>query len=195
MDNPLANYDKSLLKLKSCSFLNTYKRVNWDTVIAELTVRTGSAVTTDPSRWNTETPGYQEIYSLWKTANFNPASIKWVNYYPEVDYSQEIVDEVADYLRVKVHRSWISRLDSGFIAPWHWDVDDHESQYLAKGTPVRYSIIMNPPTLGNIFIVGDDYIYNSPQGSIFKWHNYKEWHSGINAGMTPSFMFHLLAYS
>lgn len=194
MDNPTAEFDKRLLKLESSVFLNTYRRIEWQEVIASLLHTEGSSVTTDPSRWNTDTPGYNEIYTLWKNANFNSNSIKWINYYPEIHFNESLVNDIASYLHVNVHRSWISRVDPGYFAPKHWDVDDNEQEYLQKGKILRYSIMMGEPTYGHIFILGNDYIYNCPKGSIFKWNNYKDWHSGINAGMTPKFMLHLLAY-
>ncbi len=195
MFNPSSYYDRRLLNLKSSIYLGSYRRIQWSDLIIDLQNKQGVEVTTNPEYWNLDTPGYSEIYKMWQDANFNKNSIKWTNYYPGTHFAQELVDDVAFYLRLTgVHRSWISRVDSGFIAPWHWDVDDNESAYLEKGPIKRYSVIMGNPTLGHIFILGDDYIYNVPWGSIFKWNNYKEWHSGINAGMCPKFMFHIIGY-
>lgn len=193
MDNPDSHFDKNILNLTNSVFLNTYKRVNWNRVIDELPIG-GVEITTDPKKWKMDNPEYSKIYDMWTNANFNVNAIKWINYYPEHHFPKLIVDDIAMYLRVNVHRAWISRIDPGYFAPWHWDVDDNEEEYLTKGTPTRYSIILCPPTHGHIFIINDDYIYNVPQGSIFKWNNYRDWHSGINAGMTPKYMFHLLAY-
>ena len=92
------------------------------------------------------------------------------------------------------HRSWISRVDPGYYAPWHWDIDDNEKFYLQKGIPTRYSIMIGESFPGQIFIIGQDHIYNCPEGSIFRWNNYKEWHCGINASMVPKYMLHILAY-
>ncbi len=195
MQNNSAHFDKKLLALESSIFLSTYRRINWNEVIVSLLEKEGSAVTTDPSRWNTDTTGYNEIYAMWKNANFNSDSIKWINYYPRVHFDQSLVDDIADYLNVNVHRAWISRIDPGYFAPKHWDVDDNENEYLLKGDISRYSILMGDPTHGHIFILGDDYLFNCPKGSIFKWNNHRDWHSGINAGMVPKFMFHLIAYN
>lgn len=194
MENPESHFDKRLYSLKDCVFLNSFKRVNWDEIILSLSTQTGVDITTDPTRWNLDTPGYSEIYKSWQIANFNPSAIKWTNYYPTTHFSEDITQSFAKYLRVDVHRSWISKVDPGYYSPWHWDVDDNEQAYLNKGVPKRYSIMMDRPAMGQIFILGKDYLYDCPQGSIFKWNNYKEWHAGINAGMTPKYMFHLLAY-
>lgn len=167
--------------------------IDWHNVIDTL-VQPGVPVTTDPSRWNLDTPGYKDIYAIWQKANFNAAAIKWTNYYPEKHFPASITETIADSLGVGIHRSWISKIDPGFFAPWHWDVDDNEAQYLTKGAVRRFSVFIEPPAHGHIFIIGDRYYFNQPLGTVVEWDNYKEWHSGINAGMTPKYMFHLLAY-
>jgi hypothetical protein len=188
-------FDKRLLSLKSTAYLGYYYRFNLAELISSLIDLDGSEVTTDPSRWNMDTGGYSEIYKMWQEAKFNSSSIKWINYYPDKHYTQDLVNDAARYLRLSgVHRSWISRIDPGFYAPWHWDVDDNEHEYLTKGNIKKYSIMLGKPALGHIFIVGEDYLYNLPEGSIFKWKNYRDWHAGINAGMTPNFMLHILGY-
>jgi len=193
MDNPYALYDKRLLNLESCAFLNTYKRIDLDEVIQNL--GKGVDVTTDPSRWGSESSDVKEIHKLWQDANFNPESIKWTNYYPGYDFSQDLVNDVAFYLRMNgVHRAWISKVDPGFYAPWHWDADEKEQEYLDKGEVRRYSIFIGHKGLGHVFMLGKDYLYNLPKGSIFRWKDYKEWHAGMNAGLTPKYMFHIIGY-
>lgn len=168
---------------------------DWDSIIDQLVDQEGSAVTTDPSRWNLDTPGYNEIFKSWKEANFNSAAIKWINYYPDTHFSNDVVQVVADTFGLTgVHRSWISRIDPGYMAPWHWDVDDNEEEYLKCGPILRYTVIIKPFANGHVFILGNDYYYNLPQHSIIKWDNHREWHSGINAGMEPNWMFHILGY-
>jgi hypothetical protein len=188
-------FDKRLLSLKSTAYLGYYYRFNLEDIVSSLTNQVGIEITTNPDHWNMDTEGYSEIYKIWREAKFNPASIKWINYYPNTHYDQSLVNDIAKYLRLNgVHRSWISRIDPGYYAPWHWDVDDLESEYLIKGPIKRYSIMLGKPALGHIFIVGDDYLYNLPDGSIFKWNNYKDWHAGTNAGLVPNFMLHILGY-
>ena len=193
LHNPTSYFDTNLLNLKNSVFLNSYHRVDWNKVIKELP-RDGVEITTDPSKWNMDNPEYAKIYRLWTESNFNISAVKWINYYPGKHFPEQLVNDIARYLRVNVHRAWISRIDPGYFAPWHWDADDNAAEYLTKGIPKRYSIILCPPTHGHIFIINNDYIYNVPQGSIFKWNNYQDWHSGINAGMIPKYMLHLLAY-
>ena len=169
--------------------------INWNDVIEHLSNQEGVSVTTDPKRWNLDTPGYNEIYKLWSEANFNPNSIKWINYYPETHYDKEIESNIAESLNIGVHRSWISRIDPGYYAPWHWDVDDNEEKFLTKGNILRFSCFIKEPSMGHVFILGDKYLYDMPQGTIIKWDNYKEWHCGINGGLKPKYMMHIIGYN
>jgi len=164
---------------------------DWSAIIKNL--KEGSDVTVDPKRWNLDNPEYTKIFNVWKDANFNLNSIKWTNYYPGIHFSEKIIDEQIEHLKIqKIHRSWISKLDPGFMAPWHWDVDDHEEEYLKYGHIYRYTIMIEAMDHGHILIIGKDHHFNQPKNTIIKWSNYKEWHSGINAGMTPSYMLHIL---
>ena len=195
MQNLSSHFDRRLLNLQDSIFLSTYRRRDLSKTIADLSNRKGTVLTVDYDKWDKNDSQYNEIYKMWSDSNFNVNAIKWTNYYPGIDFDQELVDDVAFYLRLEgVHRAWISRLDPGFYAPHHWDVDDNESQYLSNGYPLRYSIFLNNPILGHILIVGRDYLYQAPWGSIFKWKNYKEWHTGINGGFQPNYMLHILGY-
>lgn len=172
-----------------------YKAQIWDKIIDSLSLEQGVDVVFDKSRWNLNTPGYTDVYQLWKDSNFNENSIKWINYYPTKHYDKNIIDDLANHLKVETIRSWISRIDPGYFAPWHWDIDDKETEYLSKGNLIRFSCFIERPSMGHVFILGDQYYFNVPQGTLIKWSNYKDWHCGINGGLTSKFMLHLLAYS
>jgi hypothetical protein len=169
-----------------------YNNIDWKKLTNQLLTQDGISITTDPLKWNLNTSGYLEIYKMWQSANFNSSAIKWINYYPNKHFHQSIIDNISDHLKIKHIRSWISRIDPGYFAPWHWDVDDNEQEYLSNGKIQRYSIFIEPPTFGHIFILGNDYLINESLGSIIQWNNHREWHSGINAGMVPKFMLHIL---
>lgn len=170
--------------------------INWDDIISDLLTKDGNPITTDPDIWHLDTPGYDEIYNAWKAANFNLATIKWINYYPGKHFSKDIVEEVAQQLGLKgIHRSWISRIDPGYMAPWHWDVDENEQEYLVHGPIIRYTVIIKEFAHGHIFIIGDKYFYNLYKGKSICWDNYREWHSGINAGMEPNWLLHIVGYN
>jgi len=177
------------------NFMKGCLMINWDNIIEQISILDGVPITTDPSRWNLDTPGYTEIYDIWKKANFNSAAIKWINYYPEQHFSKTVINEVAESLGLAgVHRAWISRIDPGYMAPWHWDVDDNEEEYLRHGHIWRYTIIIRKFAHGHIFIIDDQYYYNQEKDTVISWKHHRDWHSGINAGMEPNYMLHVLGY-
>ena len=182
--------------LTSATFLGLIDDLNFDDLLKTLYDKEGATVSTDLSRWNLDTPGYSDIHKLWIDAKFNNNAIQWTNYYPVSHFESKIIDEVASYLKLqKVHRAWVSRIDPGYYAPWHWDVDDNEEEYAKEGPISRYTITLEPSKLGHILILGNDYLFNLPSNAIYKWNNHREWHAGINAGLNPTFMLHIVALS
>jgi len=85
-------------------------------------------------------------------------------------------------------------VEPGYMTGYHYDIDDNEKEYLKHGTLKRYSVFISKPSLGQIFILGNDYYFNNPQGTILKWGNYRDWHNGINGGLENKYMFHIIGY-
>jgi hypothetical protein len=162
--------------------------INWDSVINKLT--DGKVVTVDPARWNMDNPEYKQMLELWKSKNFNTDSVKWTNYYNTKDIETTLAEELC----ITPLRSWISCVEPGYMTGYHYDIDDNEKEYLAHGTLKRYSIFISKPSVGQLFILGSDYYYNKPQGTMLKWGNYREWHNGINGGLENKYMFHIIGY-
>jgi hypothetical protein len=77
---------------------------------------------------------------------------------------------------------------------YHYDIDDHEEEYLKLGVIKRYSIFISKPAIGHLFILDKEYFYNKPQGTLLKWNNYRNWHNGINGGLENKYMFHIIGY-
>jgi len=162
--------------------------INWNTVISNL--KNGRVITVDPARWNMANPEYQQMLELWKSKNFNTDSVKWTNFYD----TKEIETKIANELNITPLRSWISCVEPGFMTGYHYDIDDNEEEYLKYGLLKRYSVFISEPSIGHIFILGKEYFYNKPQGTIVKWSNYREWHNGINGGLENKYMFHIIGY-
>jgi hypothetical protein len=162
--------------------------INWDSVISNL--KDGRVVTVDPTRWNMNNPEYAEILKLWKDSNFNTDSVKWTNYYDTKDLEAEL----AVQLNITPLRSWISCVEPGYMTGYHYDIDDNEKEYLTHGKIKRYSVFINQPSIGQLFILGNEYHYNKIQGSVLEWQNYREWHNGINGSLSNKYMFHLLGF-
>lgn len=162
--------------------------INWNTVISEL--KDGKVITIDPSRWNMANPEYKEMLELWKSHDFNTNSVKWINYYD----CKDIEIEIAKKVNVTPLRSWISCVEPGYMTGYHYDIDDNETEYLKLGKLKRYTVFISQPKLGHIFILGEKYYYQQPQGTMLEWNTHREWHNGINGGFTNKYMFHLLGY-
>jgi len=162
--------------------------INWDSVIANL--KDGQVVTVDPARWNMSNPEYSEILKLWKDNNFNTDSVKWTNYYN----TKDIEAEIATNLNIVPLRSWISCVEPGYMTGYHYDIDDNEQEYLAHGLLKRYTIFIGKSDVGHLFILGKDYYFNKLQGTMLKWGSHREWHNGINGGLSNKYMFHILGY-
>jgi hypothetical protein len=162
--------------------------INWNAVIADL--KDGRDITVDPKIWNMMNPEYAEILKLWKDNNFNTDSVKWTNYYN----TKDIEAELASQLFVTPLRSWISCVEPGYMTGHHYDIDDNETEYLKHGKIKRFSVFMSKPSIGQLFIMGDNYYYNMEQGYILVWGNHREWHNGINGSLANKYMFHLLGY-
>ncbi len=163
--------------------------IDWDKVISNL--KDGNVVTVDPQRWNMNNPEYSEMLKLWESNNFNTNSVRWVNYYD----TKEIETILSKHLNITPLRSWISCVEPGYMTGYHYDIDDNESEYLKHGPIKRYSVFISKPTVGHLFILNKDYLYNTPQGTIVKWNNHRDWHNGINGGFSNKYMFHILGYN
>jgi hypothetical protein len=166
--------------------------IEWNNVINVLDA--GIAITPDPSRWDLSNPEYQKIYAQWEQANFNMSAIKWTNFYPGQQFDERLVNTISQDLGITTHRAWISKIEPGYFAPWHWDVDDNINEYKSKGDIQRYSIFVSNPHPAHFFTTDDQVFSNTPQGTVYKWKDSNSWHAGANAGLTPKYMFHILGY-
>ncbi len=162
--------------------------IDWNKVIDNL--KDGQVVTVDPARWDMNNPEYKTILDLWKDSNFNTDSVKWINYYDTKDVEKDI----ADQLGITPLRSWVSCVEPGYMTGYHYDIDDNEKKYLAQGNIKRYSVFASHPSVGQLFILGHEYHYNKPQGTILEWNSYKDWHNGINGSLSNKYMFHIIGY-
>jgi hypothetical protein len=167
--------------------------INWKDIV--LNLKNGVEITPNVEYWNLNTPGYIDILNLWKSSNFNLSSIKWTNFYPGKHFSLDVEKTVSQNLNINPLRSWISKIDPGFCAPWHWDVDDNEAEYQTRGNLVRYSCFAEEPTPGHIFQLENNYYYNVPCGQLIKWKHHRQWHAAANFGLTPKYMYHILGFT
>jgi hypothetical protein len=136
-----------------------------------------------------------EMLKNLNDAKFNKAAIKWINYYPDIHFSNSIVTQFIDLVGANgSHRAWVSRIDPGYAAPWHWDADEKERDYLKKGPITRYTLFLKDFAPGQIFVLDKDIIVQAKEGEVIKWKSHALWHSAANVSLVPNWMIHLVAY-
>jgi hypothetical protein len=168
--------------------------INWYDIVQSISAKPGKAITADQAIWNMGNPEYSKIYDMWQAGNMNMPSVRWINYYPDIDFDQSVSDEFAESVGVTPLRSWISRIDPGYCAPLHYDVDDNEEEYLKNGELRRFTCFIIHPLIGHVMAVDKEYLYSQPLGTIYNWPNYRAWHGAMNAGLRSNYMFHLIGY-
>lgn len=132
-------------------------------------------------------PGLKEITDMWHNADYG-TSVQWDMFYPGVHFDNSIVEQFVKWAGLtSFTNAWVSRIQPGYFAPIHWDVQDDEP----LPDTVRYHVHMSNPQFGHIFIVEDKCLYNQDQGSTYKWSSRKAWHAGTNCGLTPKYIFNI----
>lgn len=169
--------------------------LDWNSLLETINLQQGKSITISEKNWNLNNPEYMKILESWKGADFNFQSIGWINYYPGTHFKTSWVQKAQERLCLQgVHRSWISRINPGYYAPWHWDIDDNVEAYKQKGEILRYSIFIGHPNRCHVFVTETSCNTMQKQGTCIKWKSYDEWHAGMNAGLQPKFMFHIIGY-
>jgi hypothetical protein len=167
--------------------------INWAELIAHLETQQGDARTYGVDFYQNKDGRFDEVIELWKSAGYDRSgTVEWINFYPGKHFDQEIVNNYANTLNIKCIRAWVSKINPGRYAPYHWDIDDNEEEHLKQGDLVRYTTHICEPDLGHIFIVDKQIMFNQPVGATHQWNSYKDWHAGGNCGFTPKYLFNFL---
>lgn len=170
---------------------NTGDSIDWSKIISDIQDKEGCIL--PKLIW--PNPHFEEMKKLYIDSNYILASAEWINYYPNQDYDSSLNDifgKIVGYPRYA--RAWISRINPGKTAPWHWDLDDEEEKYLQGGELVRFMCKMNSDGVAQVTIVGNQAISNAKVGDIYRWNDHRAWHGSVNAGLTPKYQFNYLAY-
>lgn len=179
---------------------NTSKIINWDSIVRicmESKDGDHNTVTSVVERSEAEAEGellnqYRSVINNWIDAGYNLTEIEWYDYYPGKHFDIAVQEKIAELVNCIPRRVWVSEVKPGKIVPWHWDVEDYEAEWLAQGKLVRFVIFMQHPQAGHLLPLGDQCFYNIPQGDMWKWDDYKNWHAGINLGIISHYLFHFL---
>jgi len=170
---------------------NTSNSIDWNKIISGIKNKEG--IVLPKLIW--PNPHFEEMKKLYADSNYIMSSAEWINYYSGTDYDEEVNKMFGKFVgKVEYARAWISRINPGKTAPWHWDLDDEEEEYLKRGDLLRYTSRISPNGVGQVAIVGNTAIHGGHAGDVYLWPDHRMWHGSVNAGLTPKYQFNYLAY-
>lgn len=169
---------------------NTRDSINWQNVINSIEQKPGLML---PNlQWTN--PHFLKILEMYNHIDYLKSSMQWINYYCD-DYGEHVNTEFGNFVKKPNYvKAWISRINPGYTAPWHWDIDDNEAEYLKHGDIIRFSCRINMNSAGQVAIVGDHAIHGGPVGDVYQWPDHRMWHGSVNTGLEPKYQFNYLAY-
>jgi len=141
-------------------------------------------------------PGVDEVGVPLRAAgykmNHEGGNMRWDMLMPGQQFDESIAEKFCEFVGMDSYiNCWISRVNPGDVAPWHWDVTDDEKT-LEAGKPLqRFHCHVSGPIDGHTLIVGNTCLYKQPQGAVWQWPDRKSWHAGSNAGLEPKYIFNI----
>ena len=169
---------------------NTGDIINWAQVITNVENLEGTVL--PKLIW--PNPHFAKMRDPYENSNYIMDSAEWINYYPGEHYDEILNKAFGKAVgKPRYARAWISRINPGKTAPWHWDLDDGEEAYLKEGKLVRYSCKMSEG-VAQVAIIGNTALHGGAVGDIHQWPDHRMWHGSVNAGLTPKYQFNYLAY-
>ena len=133
--------------------------------------------------------------TLWTDAGYMKSiSVEWLNYYPSLHFDISFVEKFSELVNAKPYNVWISSMLPGKLIPLHWDIFKDYQTHRHNPSVVRYSFFIEKPSIGKVFILEDEVFHMIPQGDVYKWRKWDEWHLGFNGGLDQKFMFHFVGF-
>ncbi len=184
----------------SSYFGTTEGIIDWDSVV-DLCINSNTGDRNTPSgviaRSESEAEGfvldnYHEVLGVWIDAGYNLDEIFWHDYYPGHHFDISVQEKFADLVNADPLRVFVSEVVPGRNVPYHWDVEDHEAEWLEHGAIERWVCFIDKPRWGSVLILEDTAFHNIPQHKIYKWDHYKSWHAGTNCGIHSQYLFHFV---
>ena len=175
------------------TFIGNCNTVNWQALIDSLEGKDGEVRTYGVDFYKNVDGRFNEIIELWNKAGYDKSgTVEWVNYYPGKHFDQSFIKQFEEYTGTTCARAWVSKIRPGKYAPYHWDIDDHEEEYLKQGELVRFTAHPCQPSLGQVLIVEDHVFHNEAQGNTYQWPTHRAWHAGGNCSFKPKYLFNFL---
>jgi hypothetical protein len=181
-------------------FGTTEKLINWDEIVKICIQHNNPDVNTPQGvidRSESEAEGfvlenYHEVLGTWINAGYNLNEITWSDYYPGHHFDITVQNKFADFVNADPLRVFVSEVMPGRNVPYHWDVEDHEQEWLEQGSIERWVCFIDNPRWGSVLILEDQAFHNVAQHTVYKWDSYRSWHAGTNCGIHPQYLFHFV---
>ena len=174
---------------------NTGNVINWQRVVDNLATMTPAHTGPDNSLGDESIVDGFKIEKLWKDAGVKSVSAggsnQWDMFVINNHFDKSIVDKFCNFVNADVTHCWISRLEPGNMAHWHWDTSSISQQSEFDKIPniVRYCCFISKPQPGHVFMIEDHCFYNQEQGAVWQWPSRTSWHAGTNFGFENKYLF------
>jgi hypothetical protein len=168
--------------------------IDWESIVSSLILQPPSYIGPRHSETD-DIIGISNISKSWNDAGYvltsNGGSAGWGMYFAGDNFDKSIIEIFSNFVGINPINAWISCINPGQMAPWHWDANDYEEEYSKMLNMLRFSCHISKPSPGHVFIVDDLCLYNQRQGDTWKWSSRQSWHAGANCGIVPKFMFNI----
>jgi len=174
--------------MNDAEFIGNCSTIDWGEVIETIKNKPGI----DSHKYLPKVSEVDEMKKMLK--DYLPSSIEWLNYYPGKDFDNSVVEQFGKFVGYsKVAKCWISRINPGKTAPWHWDYDTELEEYKRQGELIRFTAKVSPADFGQVSIIGNTCWHNQKPGDTLQWKSYDAYHAGTNCGLVPKYQFNYLA--
>jgi hypothetical protein len=170
--------------------------IDWNSILQSLATQEPGYVGPRHKKGDVKAIGIDDVATVWSNAGYVPiyngGNAGWDMFLPGQNFSYDVVDKFAKFVGLDgCTNAWISRVNPGYVAPWHWDVTDDEATLDKKADIQRYHCHIQLPesTIGHTLILEDEFFYKEKQGAVYKWPSRKSWHGASNCGLTPLYLF------
>jgi hypothetical protein len=197
----MAEFIKNISKLIDCNDLIKRLEINQgfesglfegnptEQEIKELLQRNGDKDIPDDKRLPTDDTSY--IIDLIN-GKYDWELVKWQSFWLNAEFN-DIIKIFTETTQKNNIRCFVSRLDPGNVAPYHWDECECYNRTETNLDKIfRYTCFLNTPDIGQTFIVKDKCFYNEEQGNVYQWDHYTDFHGAFNTGTDPHYLLHFV---
>ena len=179
---------------------STVSIIDWDQVLkicidsdsGDLNTVTSVVDRSEASSEGALLTSYRSIIDTWKKADYDLGDIFWYDYYPGIHFDMSVQDKFAEFVNAEPRRVFVSEVFPGRMVPYHWDVEDKEEQWLKEGSLKRWICFMDQPRWGSVLVLENQCFYNTEQGAVYEWNDYRSYHGAGVCGTHKQYLFHFL---